>query len=109
MHVERVVWACLGTCLAGDATTIVEIDDAIGSGVERGDRTDLDARSIGAVVAPHYGKESARVWEFTFFDVFDPSAVHADGNFVFGLARDCASVASDAFAIIDYEAVIHGT
>jgi len=109
MHVERVVRASLRACLACDATTIVEIDYAVGSGVERGDRTDLDAWCIGAVVAPHHREESARVWEFTFFDVFDPSAVHADGNFVFGLACNCAGMASDAFAIIDYEAVIHGT
>jgi hypothetical protein len=42
-----------------------------------------------------------------FFDVFHPGSVYADGYLIFSFACDRAGVASDALAIIDYEAVFH--
>jgi hypothetical protein len=42
-----------------------------------------------------------------FFDVLHPGSVYADGYLIFSFACDCAGVASDALAIIDYEAVFH--
>jgi hypothetical protein len=52
-------------------------------------------------------KYAASVRENALLDVFDPSPVYADGNLILGFARHRAGVASDALAIIDYEAVFH--
>jgi hypothetical protein len=52
-------------------------------------------------------KYAAGVGENAFLDVFDPGAVHAYGDLVFGFARHCTGVASDALAVIDYKAVFH--
>jgi hypothetical protein len=41
------------------------------------------------------------------FDVLHPGSIYPDGNLIFGFACDGAGVASDALAIIDYEAVFH--
>jgi hypothetical protein len=52
-------------------------------------------------------KNTPRIREDAPLDVFHPGSVDAHGNFIFGFARNCAGVASDALAIIDYEAVFH--
>ena len=52
-------------------------------------------------------KYSTRVGENPLLDVLDPSPVHAHRHLVFGFARHRAGVASDALAVIDYEAVFH--
>ncbi|HNU06961.1 MAG TPA: hypothetical protein PKO33_04280, partial [Pyrinomonadaceae bacterium] len=108
LHKERVVGARLSTGLASDAASVVEIDDAVLARVERRHRTDLDARSVGAVIAPHDGKKPPRVGKLAFFDVFDPGAVDADGDLVLGFAGNGAGVAADALSVVDYEAKVHG-
>jgi hypothetical protein len=50
--------------------------------------------------APSVGVEA-------FFDVLHPGSIHANGHLIFSFACDRAGVASDAFAIIDYESVFH--
>jgi hypothetical protein len=52
-------------------------------------------------------KYAAGVGENAFLHVLDPGAVHADRHLVLGFARHRAGVASDALAVIDYEAVFH--
>ncbi len=41
------------------------------------------------------------------FYIFHPSAIHAEGDVVFGFARDSAGMAADAVAVIDNESVFH--
>ena len=52
-------------------------------------------------------KDAARVRENALLDVFHPGPIHADRHRILGLARHRARVTSDAFAIVDYEAVFH--
>ena len=52
-------------------------------------------------------KDAASIRKNAFLDVFHPGSIHADRNRILGLARHRAGVASDAFAVIDYEAVFH--
>jgi hypothetical protein len=59
------------------------------------------------VITARHLKYATRVGENALFDIFHPSPVHAHRHMIFGLARHCAGVASDAFAVIDYEAVFH--
>ena len=49
-----------------------------------------------------------RVGKVPLFHILHPSAVDAQGNVVLSLAGDRASVAADAFAVVDDEAVVHG-
>jgi hypothetical protein len=52
-------------------------------------------------------KYTTRIRKDSLLDVFDPGSVDAHGNFIFSFASDRAGMASDAFAIIDYETVFH--
>jgi hypothetical protein len=52
-------------------------------------------------------KYASGVGENAFLNVLDPCPVDAHRNLVLGFARHGAGVASDAFAVIDYEAVFH--
>ena len=52
-------------------------------------------------------KYPARVGESAFLDILNPGPVHAHRHLVLGFARHRAGVASDALAVIDYEAVFH--
>jgi len=106
-HVESVVRAGLCTRFAADTPAIIEIDNAVLACEEGRYRTDLDARSIGAVVAPHHREQSPCVGKGSLFDVFDPSAVYANWNLMLGLARHGARMAADTLPVIDYEAKIH--
>ena len=54
-------------------------------------------------------KYAARVGENAFLDILDPGPVHAHRYLVLGLACHRAGVASDALAVVDYEAVFHRT
>jgi hypothetical protein len=92
---------------AADAAARVEINDSVRAREKRRHRTNLDARRIRAVIAAHHGKQSARVRETPFFDVFNPRAINADWNFVFGFTSDGAGVTADAFAIINDKTKIH--
>src|SRR5216684_7926463 len=69
IDIECVVRASLGACLATDATVIVEIDNPIRSGIERGDRADLHAGCVGAVVTAVNGEQTAGVRIDTFLNV----------------------------------------
>jgi hypothetical protein len=97
----------LGTRFTADTSAAVEIDNAVFSVKKRRYRTDLDTRSVSAVVAPHYGKQPACIGKSSLFDVFDPGAVYSDRHFVLGLARDGTRMAADTLSVIDNEAKIH--
>ena len=59
------------------------------------------------MVAARDLKYAARVGENAFLDVLDPGPVDAHRHLILGFTRHRAGVASDAFAVIDYEAVFH--
>jgi hypothetical protein len=59
-----------------------------------------------AMIAPHHGEQTPRIWKRAFFDVFDPCPIHADRNLMLGFASDRASVAANTATIIDDETVI---
>jgi len=107
MHVDRIVRASLCARFASDTASIIEIDDPILAREQRFDRTDLDARSIGAMIASHHRKQSSRVGERAFLDVLHPCAVHADRHFMLGLAGDGTRVTADALSVVDDEAEVH--
>ena len=53
-------------------------------------------------------KNTPRIGKQSLLDVFHPGPIHADSNVILGFARNGAGVASDALAVIDDEAVLHG-
>ncbi len=59
------------------------------------------------MVAARDLKDAASIRKNALFDVFHPRPIHANRNRILGLARHRAGVASNAFAVIDYEAVFH--
>jgi hypothetical protein len=107
LHVKRVVRTRLRAGFAADAAPIVEVDDPVLAGKECRDRTDLDAWSVGTMITPHHGKQAPRVGKGSLFDILDPSAVNADGDFMLGLAGNGAGVTAYAFPIVDNEAEVH--
>jgi hypothetical protein len=84
----------------------MEIDDAIATLEERVGGTNLRAGRFVALVAENWKEKTLRSGEGAFLDGFDPTAIHPYGDFVFGLARDGAGVAADAFSEIDGEPVV---
>ena len=107
VHVERVVGTCLRAGFTANAAATVEIDNAVLSREQCGDRTNLDTRSVGAMIAPHDRKQPSCIGKCSLFDVFYPGAIYADRHLVLGLAGDRAGVAADALSVVDYEAKIH--
>ena len=49
--------------------------------------------------------EATRVGKFPLLDVLHPSAIDAERNVMFGLARDGAGVTADAGVLVDEECV----
>jgi hypothetical protein len=107
MHVDRIIRAGLRAGLAPDTAAVVEIDDAVCTCKERFDRTDLNARSIRAMITPHHREQSSRIGKRALLDIFDPGAIHADRDLVLGLACDGARVASDTLSVVDDKAEVH--
>jgi hypothetical protein len=107
VDVQRVVRASLHTRLATDAAVAVEVHDAVVAPEQRGYRADRYARRVIAVVAAHHRKEAPRVGILAFLDVLDPGAKRSKWDFVFRFASYGASVAADALAMVDEEAVFH--
>jgi hypothetical protein len=106
-HVKSVVWTRLCAGFAANAAPAVEIDDSIFTSKQRRHGTDLDTRSVSAMVTTHYRKQPARVGKRALFDVLYPSPVNTDRHFMLGLAGNSAGVAADALSVVDYEAKIH--
>jgi len=107
IHVDRVIGTCLGAGFAANATPAIEIDYSVFSRKKRSNRTDLNARSVGAMVTPHYRKQPSSVGKSALFDVFYPSAVNTDRHLVLGFTGYGACMAADALSVVDYEAKIH--
>jgi hypothetical protein len=59
------------------------------------------------MVAARDLKDAPGVGKYAFFNVFHPCSIYTHRDRVLSLARHRAGVASDAFTIIDYEAVFH--
>ena len=107
VHIKGIVGARLSAGFAADASAAVEIYNAVLAGKKRRNRTDLYARSVGAMVTPHYRKQPSSVWKSALFDVFYPSAVNTDRHLVLGFTGYGAGMAPDALSVVDYEAKIH--
>ena len=54
-----------------------------------------------------YGKMTAGLRKCALLDVFDPGAVHPDGNIVLFLACDCAGVTANASVLVYDKTVAH--
>ena len=106
VYVDSVVGAGLHTGFAADAKAAVEFDNAVFPLVHCFDGADADARRVGAVVTARYLEVAAVVGEGAGFDVFDPGAVDAEGDFVLTFAGCGAGVAADTFAVVNDEAVV---
>lgn len=107
INVDGIVGTGLHAGFAADTAFRTEIDDAVSALVHRRDRADRDAGGILAVIATGDLKNAAGVREGSLLDIFHPSAVDAQWDMVFGLARDSAGVTADALAVIDDESVSH--
>src|SRR5262249_2607075 len=104
VDIEGVVGARLQTGLAADAPVRVKVHYAVVARVERRDRANRDARGPFTVIAAHHREQPAIVGKGSLLDVLDPGAVDANGDLMFALARYRAGVATDTFAVVDYEA-----
>lgn len=105
VHVNGVIGAGLHTRLAANAAVGVEIHDAVLALVHRGHRTNGDTRRLFAVIAAGDLEDAAGIRKFTFFDVLNPGSIHAQRDTVFRFAGYGASMATNAFAIINNESV----
>jgi hypothetical protein len=103
----RIVRTSLRAGFARNASAVIKIDDSVFACEKRFGWANLDAWRVGAMVAAHYRKKTARVGKFAFLDVFHPSAIYADRNIVFGFTSHRTSVAADAFAVIYDKTVVH--
>ena len=103
----RIVGTRLHAGLAADAAVGIEIDNAVLAPVHGCDRTDGDARRLLAMIAARHLKNAASVGKRALLHVLHPGPVDAEGDLIFGFARDRAGMAADALAIIDYESVFH--
>src|SRR5262249_1012250 len=102
---ELIVRTRLHARAAADAARGIQIDDGVAAFVEGFRRTDPHARRIRALIGEYRKEETPRVRKGSLFDRLHPAAVHADGNIVFGLARDRARVTADALAKVYGEAI----
>src|SRR5262249_35256491 len=107
VDVERVVRTRLHAALAADAPGAVEVDDAVGTPVERHRRADRHAGRVVAVVTPQHREVSARLREGPALDVLHRGAKGAQRTPVLFLARHRAGMTADAAALIDHEPVAH--
>src|SRR6185437_302934 len=87
--------------LAADTGVVVEIDQAIGPLVHRGDRADLDTGRFVAVITSENSEVAFDFWKGADFDVFDPGAEGADGDVVLGFARGGTGVAAYTSGLVD--------
>ena len=104
---DRIIRTGLRAGFAGNTTAIIKIHDTVFACVQGFRRTNLNARSIFAMITTHHVKKPTCIGEFAFFDVFYPSAIHADRDIVFRFTSHCASVATDTFAVIYDKAKVH--
>jgi hypothetical protein len=86
---------------------MIEIDDAIPAAKQRHGGTNLDARRIVAMVASQHREVTPSIRISAFFNVLDPSAIHAERNIMLFLASYRASMAADAPVLIDDKPVTH--
>jgi hypothetical protein len=107
VDVQRVVRTGLHAALTSDAAGAVEIDDAIGTPVQRTRGADLNARSGVAMIATHNAEVPACVRELPFLDVFHPGAKHANGNVIFLFACHRTGMAADTSILVEHEAIAH--
>src|SRR5437660_11051385 len=107
IHIYRIVRTSLHAGFAANAAVGIEIDNPILALVHSSHRTDGDAGRLLAMVATCDLKYAARVRENAFLDILNPGPVHAHRHLVLGFTRHRAGVASDALAVVDYEAVFH--
>lgn len=107
MNINGIIRAGLHARLTSDASRSVKIDNPIFPLPERRDGANLHARRIRTMIATLYRKNPSGIRKIPFFYILNPGPVYSNRELMFLLASDCTSMASDAFSIIDDEAVIH--
>src|SRR5215831_20903000 len=107
IDIERIVGAGLHATFAADTATIVEVYDSIRTAEEGVGGTNLNARSVVAVVTSHHAKVTPGLGELAGLHVLHPCSKDPDGDLVFLLARHGAGVAPDTSILVDNEPVAH--
>jgi hypothetical protein len=107
VDIKRVIRAGLHARFAANAAVFVKIDDAIIAKIKRFGWANFHARRVGTVVATHHRKQATSVGKLSFFDLFDPRSVNADGDLMLTFTSSRASMAADALAVVDDESVFH--
>ena len=107
IDVEGVVGAGLHASFAPDTSRVVEVHDSIMPAVERVGRTNLDARSIVAVVTSQHAEMAAGVREFALLDIFHPRAKHAHRHLMLFFTRNGTCVTANTSVVINNKSVAH--
>ncbi|GAC1396902.1 MAG: hypothetical protein NVSMB49_01800 [Ktedonobacteraceae bacterium] len=94
------------TRLTANATIGVKIYNTIFSLIQCFCGADADTRRIITMIAAIDQEIAARIGELPAFDVLDPGAVDTDGDIMFSLTRNGASMTSDTLALVDNKCVL---
>jgi hypothetical protein len=107
INVESIVRTSLHASLATDAEPVVEINDTVRPPVQGAGGTDLGARRVIAMVAPHHPEVARAVGKLTLFDMLHPSAKYAHRHLVLLFAGDRAGMTPNTPILIDDKSVSH--
>jgi hypothetical protein len=107
IDVQGVIRTSLHAAFASDAAIAIEIDNSVGTAIQRSRWTDLSAWSSVTMVAAHDAEVPTGVRELAFLDVLYPGTKDADGHVVFFFTCHRAGMTSDASILIEYESIAH--
>jgi hypothetical protein len=104
---NSVIGARLNAGLAANAGVFVKLNNPIVPLVHGGCGADAHTGGVLTVIAAGDLKVTGGIWVLPGFRVFDPGAMHANGNIVFALTGRGASMTTYAFAVVDYKSIFH--
>ena len=107
VYIKCIIRASLHARLTSNTPVAVEIYNSIVSGKQRFRWTDAYAWGVGAMITPSNGKYPSRIWKSSFLYLLYPGPIDADRHIMLGFASDCASVASDAFSVVNDKSKFH--
>jgi hypothetical protein len=107
IDVKRIVRASLHAALAADTALIVEVYDPIRTAEEGVGGTDLNARSVIAVVTSHHAEIAPGLRERAGLYVFHPCSKNSEGDLVFLFAGHRAGVTANTSILVNNEPVAH--
>ena len=105
IDIDSVIRARLHTHFAADAVLVIEINDSIVADEQRRGGARLDARSIGAVIAPHNTHFTRCGGVLPLVHVLHPGSKLAYRYIMLDLTRHRACVTTDTCALIYCKAV----